>query len=443
MAGARAASGAGDRRARARRWSFPTTTVRGSCSPRPRGRLSRATASGRGRASSSRRAHDSAYRAALDLAEAGCEIAMIADLRAEAEGPLPEAARRAGLRVETDAAILGSYGGAARHPRARRQALERRQAGQGRADRLRRDRDERRLDAERQPAFAVARRPRLRRGDAEFPPRRRGRRTSVRRAPAAAFSISAAVLADGVRRGRRGGGRAGAGAAARRGRVGGQGRRARARRGDEREGARQGLRRFPERRHRARHPIGGARGHALDRAHQALHHRRHGDRPGQDLQPERARHRRRGARQADRRGRPDDVPPALRAGDLRRLRRPGAARTVRSRSARRRCTRGRRARAPSSKRRACGSAPPISPAEARAADEAVRREQLATRASAGIMDASTLGKIEVVGPDAAEFLESPLRQFVRQARGRALPLRPDAGRGRLHRRRRRRHAARR
>src|SRR6202035_1092476 len=29
---------------------------------------------------------------------------------------------------------------------------------------------------------------------------------------------------------------------------------------------------------------------------------------------------------------------------------------------------------------------------------------LATRAKAGIMDASTLGKIEVVGPDAAEFL---------------------------------------
>ena len=52
-------------------------------------------------------AHDSAYRAALDLAEAGCEIAMIADLRAEASGPLPEAARRAGLRVEANAAVHG------------------------------------------------------------------------------------------------------------------------------------------------------------------------------------------------------------------------------------------------------------------------------------------------------------------------------------------------
>ncbi len=56
-------------------------------------------------------AHDSAYRAALDLAEAGCEIAMIADLRAEADGPLPQAARRAGLRVEPNAAIVGSSGG--------------------------------------------------------------------------------------------------------------------------------------------------------------------------------------------------------------------------------------------------------------------------------------------------------------------------------------------
>ncbi|MDO9222769.1 MAG: sarcosine oxidase subunit alpha family protein [Caulobacter sp.] len=36
--------------------------------------------------------------------------------------------------------------------------------------------------------------------------------------------------------------------------------------------------------------------------------------------------------------------------------------------------------------------------------EAVARECLATRRSAGLFDASTLGKIEVVGPDAAEFL---------------------------------------
>jgi sarcosine oxidase subunit alpha len=35
---------------------------------------------------------------------------------------------------------------------------------------------------------------------------------------------------------------------------------------------------------------------------------------------------------------------------------------------------------------------------------AVARECLAVRNAVGIFDASTLGKIEVVGPDAAEFL---------------------------------------
>jgi sarcosine oxidase, subunit alpha len=55
-------------------------------------------------------AHDSAYRAALELAEAGLAIALIADLRPQAEGDLPRAARKAGLRVETGAAILGTRG---------------------------------------------------------------------------------------------------------------------------------------------------------------------------------------------------------------------------------------------------------------------------------------------------------------------------------------------
>ena len=44
------------------------------------------------------------------------------------------------------------------------------------------------------------------------------------------------------------------------------------------------------------------------------------------------------------------------------------------------------------------------PLPGESAEETVRRECLTTRAKAGIMDASTLGKIEVVGPDAAEFL---------------------------------------
>jgi sarcosine oxidase subunit alpha len=56
-------------------------------------------------------AHDGAYRAALDLQEAGAEIALIVDSRPEADGPWPRAARAAGLRVEPGAAIVGTRGG--------------------------------------------------------------------------------------------------------------------------------------------------------------------------------------------------------------------------------------------------------------------------------------------------------------------------------------------
>jgi sarcosine oxidase subunit alpha len=55
-------------------------------------------------------AHDDAYRAALELAEAGVAIAMIADLRMKADGEWPEAARKAGLRIETGATIVGTRG---------------------------------------------------------------------------------------------------------------------------------------------------------------------------------------------------------------------------------------------------------------------------------------------------------------------------------------------
>jgi sarcosine oxidase subunit alpha len=55
-------------------------------------------------------AHDSAYRAALALAEAGVDIALIADLREEADGEWPQAARKAGVRIETGARIAGTDG---------------------------------------------------------------------------------------------------------------------------------------------------------------------------------------------------------------------------------------------------------------------------------------------------------------------------------------------
>ena len=50
-------------------------------------------------------AHDDAYRAALDLHEAGVAVELIADLRDEAAGPLPDMARAAGLRVAVKAAV--------------------------------------------------------------------------------------------------------------------------------------------------------------------------------------------------------------------------------------------------------------------------------------------------------------------------------------------------
>ena len=55
--------------------------------------------------------HDGGYRAALDLAEAGCKIVMIADSRAQAEGPLAAEAQAMGLPIEMDTVILGSNGG--------------------------------------------------------------------------------------------------------------------------------------------------------------------------------------------------------------------------------------------------------------------------------------------------------------------------------------------
>ncbi|HMD73675.1 MAG TPA: sarcosine oxidase subunit alpha family protein [Steroidobacteraceae bacterium] len=54
---------------------------------------------------------DAAYQAALDLQEAGVAIGAIADLRADPSGRLPEAARAAGIRVLSAATVLGTVGG--------------------------------------------------------------------------------------------------------------------------------------------------------------------------------------------------------------------------------------------------------------------------------------------------------------------------------------------
>ncbi|HRJ69485.1 MAG TPA: sarcosine oxidase subunit alpha family protein [Beijerinckiaceae bacterium] len=55
-------------------------------------------------------AHDSAYRAALDLKAAGVTIAAIADLRSDPAGELVEAARAAGLPLIADARVAGTKG---------------------------------------------------------------------------------------------------------------------------------------------------------------------------------------------------------------------------------------------------------------------------------------------------------------------------------------------
>jgi sarcosine oxidase, subunit alpha len=55
-------------------------------------------------------ADDEAYRAALELNAAGVSIALVADLRASAEGALADAARRAGLPVQTHSTIVATRG---------------------------------------------------------------------------------------------------------------------------------------------------------------------------------------------------------------------------------------------------------------------------------------------------------------------------------------------
>jgi sarcosine oxidase subunit alpha len=53
---------------------------------------------------------DDAYQAALDLESAGVEIAVIADLRSHVAGALPDAARRAGIEVLAGSTVLSTEG---------------------------------------------------------------------------------------------------------------------------------------------------------------------------------------------------------------------------------------------------------------------------------------------------------------------------------------------
>ena len=287
--------------------------------------------------SSSSTAHDSAYRAALDLQ--GGRRRDRADRRPARRGGRAAAA---GARAPPASGRGHGVGARASKGDARLAggARSRADAGRHRTDRLRRAADVRRLDAVGASLLAVARQARLRRGAARSScpgasvaaralRRRLQRRpsSSPRRSPRARGRREAAA-ARGLR------------APPRRALRASRARRTPRRRRSARPlhvlGDRnaQGLRRLPERRLRQGHRARGAGGHPLDRARQALHHHRHGDRPGQDLQHERARDRRRraGASRSPRSGSPPSA--ALYAGDLRRLRRRRRAATCSIRSAR-------------------------------------------------------------------------------------------------------------
>ncbi len=71
-------------------------------------------------------------------------------------------------------------------------------------------------------------------------------------------------------------------------------------------------------------------------------------------------------------------------------------------------------------------------------ESAVRAEVLAARQGVGLIDVSTLGGLDIRGPDAARFLERIYTVDLRKARRWTGPLCADAGRDRRHHRRRRR-----
>ena len=154
----------------------------------------------------------------------------------------------------------------------------------------------------------------------------------------------------------------------------------------------------------------------LGRASEALHHARHGDRPGQDLERDRPRDHGRGDRPHDPAGRHHDLSPALHAGEHRRAGRPSSRPRISARRACRRRIDGRASRARCSSRPALWLRAQYYP---RAGEkdwlETVNREVTATRASVGVCDVSTLGKIEIQGADAAAFLDRVYMQHVLDA----------------------------
>ena len=159
-------------------------------------------------------------------------------------------------------------------------------------------------------------------------------------------------------------------------------------------GRAQGVRRLPERRDYARRTPRCAGRLLLGRAFQALHHDRHVDRPGEDLEHQRARDPRRRDRAQHRR------PPAPRPS-ARPTRRsaygdPGRARPRRLPRADSRHADARLARR--ARRRVRERRPVEAPwYYGREMHDAVQMEARNVRKSLGVLDASTLGKIDIQG----------------------------------------------
>jgi sarcosine oxidase subunit alpha len=104
-------------------------------------------------------------------------------------------------------------------------------------------------------------------------------------------------------------------------------------------------------------------------------------------------------------GRTDDVPLALHAGDLRRDRQSFARQRCSIRPARRRCTLRKKPHGAVFEDVGQWKRAWYYPRAGEDMHAAVNRECRTVREVAGMFDASTLGKIEVVGPDAAKFLD--------------------------------------
>ena len=387
-------------------------------------------------------AHDSAWHAAFDLAEAGAKPAVIVDVRLEVDPALTDRARALGIETLLGRTVTGTTG------RLRVKSLRVNRVENGAAGAARDIACDAvlmcggwtpclHLFSHTKGSLAW---------DEElkaFLPGKKSEAVHIAGAGRGLWGIAAAL--DRRRRRRR------AGRARRRprGRAAGLRRHRRPHRLRRHgQGAadrpqpcdRQGLHRLPERRHRQGHPARRPRGHALDRARQALHHQRHGDRPGQDVEHQRPDDRRRRARQAGAAGRPHHLPPALHADDLRNLRRLPPGRDVR--------------RHPEDPDRPLGRGPwrrlragrPLAPrlvfpeggrGHARRRRPRVPRHPRLARHLRRI----NLGQDRGRGAGRRHLHGADVHQPLGEARDRALPLRPAARRGRLHPRRRRHRPA--